>query len=128
MRRATRVDHVGAGFAGVCDGTLSAGRILDAIGQLMGEDPVLLRDRTPQAIRLLVEEGFLPPVGEGVPGRAFDTGRGARVVGIELDEASLGATRTAISRCATPSARCTWRCRDGTSWPYQEWVVRACEV
>ncbi|KOX33402.1 transferase [Streptomyces sp. NRRL F-6491] len=64
MRRATRVDHVGAGFAGVCDGTLSAGRILDAIGQLMGEDPVLLRDRTPQAIRLLVEEGFLLPVGE----------------------------------------------------------------
>ncbi|MBD0712118.1 transferase [Streptomyces sp. CBMA291] len=64
MRRATRVDHVGAGFAGVCDGTLSAGRILDAIGQLMGEDPVLLRDRTPQAIRLLVEEGFLLPVGD----------------------------------------------------------------
>ncbi|MEU9994324.1 methyltransferase [Streptomyces sp. NPDC048370] len=61
MRRATKVDHVAAGFAGVCDGTLSAGRILDAIGQLMGEDPVLLRDRTPQAIRLLVEEGFLLP-------------------------------------------------------------------
>ncbi|MEU3608917.1 methyltransferase [Streptomyces sp. NPDC035033] len=61
VRRATRVDHVGAGFAGVCDGTLSAGRILDAIAQLMGEDPVLLRDRTPQAIRLLVEEGFLTP-------------------------------------------------------------------
>ncbi|MGW2562636.1 DUF7059 domain-containing protein [Streptomyces sp. NPDC001514] len=62
MRRATKVDHVGAGFAGVCDGTLSAGRILDAIAQLVGEDPVLLRDRTPQAIRLLVEEGFLEPV------------------------------------------------------------------
>ncbi|MFC8915387.1 methyltransferase [Streptomyces sp. NPDC057116] len=61
MRRATKVDTVGAGFAGVCDGTLSAGRILDAIAQLMGEDPVLLRDRTPQAIRLLVEEGFLEP-------------------------------------------------------------------
>ncbi|WP_019888306.1 DUF7059 domain-containing protein [Streptomyces purpureus] len=65
MRRATRVDHVGAGFAGVCDGTLSAGRILDAIGQLTGEDPVVLRDRTPQAIRLLVEEGFLEPVDGG---------------------------------------------------------------
>ncbi len=36
MRRATKVDTVGAGFAGVCDGTLSAGRILDAIAQLMG--------------------------------------------------------------------------------------------
>ncbi|MFE3069312.1 methyltransferase [Streptomyces sp. NPDC059247] len=65
MRRATRVDHVGAGFAGVCDGTLSAGRILDAIGRLTGEDPVVLRDRTPQAIRLLVEEGFLIPVTDG---------------------------------------------------------------
>ncbi|WP_330174407.1 methyltransferase [Streptomyces sp. NBC_01498] len=62
MRRATKVDTVAAGFAGVCDGTLSAGRILDAIAQLVGEDPVQLRDRTPQAIRLLVEEGFLVPV------------------------------------------------------------------
>ncbi|HEY9437420.1 MAG TPA: methyltransferase [Streptomyces sp.] len=62
MRRATKVDAVAAGFAGVCDGTLPAGRILDAIAQLMAEDPVLLRDRTPQAIRLLVEEGFLEPV------------------------------------------------------------------
>ncbi|MCX4737683.1 DUF7059 domain-containing protein [Streptomyces antibioticus] len=63
MRRATKVDTVGAGFAGVCDGTLSAGRILDAIAQLVGEDPVLLRDRTPAQIRLLVGQGFLEPVG-----------------------------------------------------------------
>ncbi|MEU6125936.1 class I SAM-dependent methyltransferase [Streptomyces sp. NPDC047123] len=62
MRRATKVDTVGAGFAGVCDGTLSAGRILDAIAQLVGEDPVLLRDRTPAQIRLLIEQGFLLPV------------------------------------------------------------------
>ncbi|MFF2651064.1 methyltransferase [Streptomyces sp. NPDC058045] len=65
MRRATRVDTVGAGFAGVCDGTLTAGTILDAIAQLVGEDPVLLRDRTPAQIRLLVEQGFLEPVAEG---------------------------------------------------------------
>ncbi|ARZ68755.1 transferase [Streptomyces albireticuli] len=62
MRRATKVDTVGAGFAGVCDGSLSAGRILDAIAQLVGQDPVLLRDRTPESIRLLVEQGFLIPV------------------------------------------------------------------
>ncbi|CAM5535586.1 DUF7059 domain-containing protein [Streptomyces avidinii] len=62
MRRATKVDTVGAGFAGVCDGSLSAGRILDAIAQLMQEDPIVLRDRTPEAIRLLVEQGFLDPV------------------------------------------------------------------
>ncbi|MEW2275331.1 class I SAM-dependent methyltransferase [Streptomyces griseofuscus] len=62
MRRATKVDTVGAGFAGVCDGTLSAGRILDAIAQLMGEDAVRLRDQSPAQIRLLVEQGFLEPV------------------------------------------------------------------
>jgi methylase of polypeptide subunit release factors len=62
MRRATKVDTVGAGFAGVCDGTLPAGRIVDAIAQLLGEDPVVLRDRTPESIRLLVEQGFLSPV------------------------------------------------------------------
>jgi methylase of polypeptide subunit release factors len=61
MRRATKVDTVGAGFAGVCDGSLPAWRILDAIAQLVGEDPVMLRDRTPGAIRLLVEQGFLLP-------------------------------------------------------------------
>ncbi|WP_435131369.1 DUF7059 domain-containing protein [Actinacidiphila sp. bgisy144] len=64
MRRATKVDTVGAGFAGVCDGTLAAGRIVDAIAQLLDEDPVLLRDRTPASIRLLVEQGFLNPVTE----------------------------------------------------------------
>ncbi|MFJ6047669.1 MULTISPECIES: methyltransferase [unclassified Streptomyces] len=66
MRRATKVDTVGAGFAGVCDGSLSAGRILDAIAQLMQEDPIVLRDRTPEAIRLLVEQGFLDPVTDPV--------------------------------------------------------------
>ncbi|MFI7091091.1 methyltransferase [Streptomyces lydicus] len=65
MRRATKVDTVGAGFAGVCDGSLPAGRILDAIAQLVGEDPVLLRDRTPDSIRALVEQGFLEPVADG---------------------------------------------------------------
>jgi methylase of polypeptide subunit release factors len=62
MRRATTVDTVGAGFAGVCDGSLTAGRILDAIAQLLGQDPVILRDSTPAAIRTLVEQGFLVPV------------------------------------------------------------------
>ncbi|MBO0652588.1 class I SAM-dependent methyltransferase [Streptomyces triculaminicus] len=62
MRRATKVDTVGAGFAGVCDGSLSAGRILDAIAQLIGEDPVLLRDRTPESVRMLVGQGFITPV------------------------------------------------------------------
>lgn len=62
MRRATKTDTVSAGFVGVCDGTLTAGRILDAIAQLLGEDRVVLRDRTPEAIRHLVEQGFIEPV------------------------------------------------------------------
>lgn len=65
MRRATTVDTVGAGFAGVSDGSLSAGRILDAIGQLLETDPVELRSRTPESIRLLIEQGFLSPVETG---------------------------------------------------------------
>jgi methylase of polypeptide subunit release factors len=63
MRRATTVDTVGAGFVGVCDGELTAGEILDAIAALIEEDPVRLRDRTPEQIRMLVEQGFLEPVG-----------------------------------------------------------------
>lgn len=62
LRRATAVDTVGAGFAGVCEGSLPAGRILDAIAQLLNEDPVVLRDRTPRMVRELVEQGFLVPV------------------------------------------------------------------
>ncbi|MEU8890366.1 methyltransferase [Streptomyces sp. NPDC048442] len=65
MRRATKVDTVGAGFAGVSDGALTAGQILDAIAQLIEEDPVLLWDRTPEAIRSLVEQGFLEPLENG---------------------------------------------------------------
>ncbi|WP_232248167.1 DUF7059 domain-containing protein [Streptacidiphilus rugosus] len=61
MRRATKVDSVGAGFVGVCDGSLGAGDILDAIARLLDEDPVVLRDRAPEQIRLLVEQGFLRP-------------------------------------------------------------------
>jgi methylase of polypeptide subunit release factors len=61
MRRATKVDTVGAGFAGACDGELTAGRILDAIAALLGEDAAGLRAATPEAIRMLVEQGFLEP-------------------------------------------------------------------
>ncbi|UNS98174.1 class I SAM-dependent methyltransferase [Streptomyces tubbatahanensis] len=64
MRRAMTVDTVGAGFAGVCDGSLSAGRILEAIGELLGEDVGELRARTPESLRLLVERGFVTPVAD----------------------------------------------------------------
>lgn len=67
MRRATTVGTVGAGFAGACDGTLTAGEILDAIARLVEEDATVLRENTPDNIRLLVEQGFLEPVGDGDP-------------------------------------------------------------
>ncbi|QMU67231.1 methyltransferase [Streptacidiphilus sp. P02-A3a] len=67
MRRATKVDTVGAGFAGACDGTLPAGGILDAIAHLVGEPPELLRSRAPEQLRLLVEQGFLIPAALAEP-------------------------------------------------------------
>ncbi|MFC7218134.1 methyltransferase [Streptomyces polyrhachis] len=72
MRRAVRMDTAGAGLVGACDGTLSAGRILDAIAQLLGEDAARLRREFPARLRELVAEGFLEPVaGERAPGRAM---------------------------------------------------------
>ena len=61
-----------------------AGRILDAIAQLVGEDPVLLRDRTPEAIRMLVEQGFLEPVAAGGLTRTSG-GRAERSPGVRRD-------------------------------------------
>jgi methylase of polypeptide subunit release factors len=61
LMRATTVDTVGAGLAGACDGTLSARRIVDAIAQLLREDPAQLREATPPVLRSLVEQGFLHP-------------------------------------------------------------------
>jgi methylase of polypeptide subunit release factors len=61
MMRAATVDTMGGGLVGACDGTLSAGRIVDAIAQLLGEDPVTLRAAAPGVLRSLIEQGFLDP-------------------------------------------------------------------
>ncbi|WP_233580424.1 N5-glutamine methyltransferase family protein [Streptomyces triticirhizae] len=61
MLRATAMDTVSAGFAGSCDGSLAAGALLDAIAQLVDEDPARLRVTAPQWLRPLVEQGFLLP-------------------------------------------------------------------
>ncbi|NUR06358.1 MAG: methyltransferase, partial [Nocardioidaceae bacterium] len=61
LRRARRADTVEAGLVGACDGDLTVGQILDALAQLLAEDPAdLRRDRVP-AVRELVAEGFLVP-------------------------------------------------------------------
>jgi hypothetical protein len=57
MRRARRVDTVEAALVGASDGDLSAGQLLEAIGQVLGEAP----DRTTSAatVRDLVRDGYL---------------------------------------------------------------------
>ncbi|MFI6584750.1 methyltransferase [Embleya sp. NPDC050493] len=66
MCRADRVDTVGAALAGASDGRLPAGVIVDAIAELLDEDPARLRDAVPGELRGLVADGFLlfPEVGE----------------------------------------------------------------
>ncbi|WP_433699693.1 DUF7059 domain-containing protein [Nocardiopsis sp. CA-288880] len=58
LRRVARVGTVEAALAGVCDGTMPVGPLLDAIAQLIGEDQAVVRERTPDALRTLISEGF----------------------------------------------------------------------
>ncbi|SFC61048.1 DUF7059 domain-containing protein [Streptomyces aidingensis] len=63
MMRAMTVDTVAAGLAGSCDGTMTAGTIVDAIARLLDQDPVVLRAAAPDVLRSLVQQGFLLPAG-----------------------------------------------------------------
>jgi methylase of polypeptide subunit release factors len=59
MRRAHRADTVVAGLVGACDGDLSVGQVLDALGTLL--DRGGLREEYAGEVRGLVAEGFLTP-------------------------------------------------------------------
>ncbi len=59
MRRAHRADTVVAGLVGACDGDLTVGQILDALGTLLGRDG--LREDYAGEVRDLVADGFLLP-------------------------------------------------------------------
>jgi hypothetical protein len=59
LRRARQVDTVEAAFVGACDGDLSVGQILDAIGTLTERDPAALRASYLPVVRQMVAEGFL---------------------------------------------------------------------
>ncbi|KQX73881.1 methyltransferase [Aeromicrobium sp. Root472D3] len=59
VRRTRQVDTVEAGLVGASDGDLTAGQILDALGSLLGRDPVELRQRYAPSVRELVDDGFL---------------------------------------------------------------------
>jgi len=58
LRRVAQVGTVEAALAGVCDGTIPVGPLLDAIAELIGQDPAVLRERTPVSLRGLIAEGF----------------------------------------------------------------------
>lgn len=58
LHRAAQVGTVEAALAGVCDGTMPVGPLLDAIAELTGQDAATLRKRTPETLRSLIAEGF----------------------------------------------------------------------
>ncbi len=71
MRRAHRADTVVAALVGACDGDLTVGQILDALGHLLGESPEDLRRRYVAEVRDLLADGFLEPArGDRVPDAA----------------------------------------------------------
>jgi hypothetical protein len=59
LRRAVRLDTVGAALVSVCDGTLPAGAALDAIATLLEEDAHSICDRALPLVRDLVADGLL---------------------------------------------------------------------
>lgn len=60
-RRARRLDTIEAGLVGALDGDLTAGQVLDALAQLLDDDPARLRQDYLGAVHELVVEGYLVP-------------------------------------------------------------------
>ena len=59
MRRSRQVDTVEAALVGACDGDLTVGQILDALANLLDQDPAVLRRERVAAVRELVLDGYL---------------------------------------------------------------------
>ncbi len=57
--RTERVGTAEAGLVGARDGTLTVDQIIAALGQLLDEDPGVLRRQLLPRVRRLVEDGFL---------------------------------------------------------------------
>lgn len=61
FRRARQVDTVEAAVVGACDGELSVGQLLDAVAELLEQDPAALRERYLPVLAELIAQGFLEP-------------------------------------------------------------------
>lgn len=59
LKRARTADTVEAALVGACDGDLSVGAILDALGQILDRDAAELREQYLPVVGELVREGFL---------------------------------------------------------------------
>ena len=59
MRRAHQADTVVAGLVGACDGDLTVGQVLDALGTLLDREG--LREEYAGEVRALLADGFLTP-------------------------------------------------------------------
>jgi methylase of polypeptide subunit release factors len=59
LRRSGAVDPVGAAVLAECDGVRTLGQVLDSVATEHGLSPAELRDGGMEAVRALVEEGFL---------------------------------------------------------------------
>lgn len=59
LRRARRADTVEAALVGACDGDLTVGQILDALAQILEQDPAEARATYLPVAAELVREGFL---------------------------------------------------------------------
>src|SRR5699024_3202475 len=57
--RTVHLDSATAGFVGACDGELSIGRIIDALGELMDTPASELSASIVPTVRNLVDDGFL---------------------------------------------------------------------
>ncbi|GAA1747131.1 DUF7059 domain-containing protein [Aeromicrobium alkaliterrae] len=61
LRRERRVDTITAGLLSACDGDLTAGQVLGAIGTLLDLDPETVRSERRSEVAELVADGFLRP-------------------------------------------------------------------
>jgi hypothetical protein len=62
FRRSADIDPIGAAVLGASDGSTPLGAVLDAVGERYGIDATTLRTGAIEAVRGLVEDGYLFPV------------------------------------------------------------------